>query len=170
MNKKDKKLANQKYYQENKDKIQTLNHEYYQKNKTALSEYQHKYYLENRDARLGYRHKYDQENKGAISEKKRRYYEEHKDQKRNTQLLNTYGITLEDYETMLKQQEGRCAICKNKPNKKSLSVDHNHDTGKIRGLLCNNCNQGLGRFQDNPEILQIASAYLNQVGNEDDTV
>jgi hypothetical protein len=63
---------------------------------------------------------------------------------------------------MLQQQNGLCAICKKTETGKTsnLCVDHCHKTGKVRGLLCNNCNKGLGLFKDNPEVLLNASAYL----------
>ncbi len=79
-----------------------------------------------------------------------------------------YGITLEQYEQMLELQTGVCAIChrpevaKNKWGYKRLAVDHNHQTGKVRGLLCNNCNNGLGRMKDSKEILLQAALYLEQ--------
>ena len=72
-----------------------------------------------------------------------------------------YGITPEKYAELLFLQGGVCTICKG-PGKayKKLCVDHNHETGKIRGLLCNTCNAGLGQFSDNIELLQLAIDYL----------
>ena len=76
-------------------------------------------------------------------------------------------ITYEKYQKLLKQQNERCAICnqyetrKTKSGKiKLLSVDHNHRTGKIRGLLCDDCNLALGKFKDNSTILLNACLYL----------
>jgi hypothetical protein len=70
-----------------------------------------------------------------------------------------YGISLEDYDVMLEQQNGACAICGRKPNER-LAVDHCHATGTVRGLLCAKCNSGLAFYQDNPERLLAAIAYL----------
>ena len=64
------------------------------------------------------------------------------------------------YDTLFKKQGGVCYICGNPPGKKKLAVDHNHVTGKIRGLLCNNCNRGLGLFKDNGKLLARALIYL----------
>lgn len=76
--------------------------------------------------------------------------------------LEQYGITLEIYEQIFKDQEGRCAICKELPGKKRLNVDHCHETGKVRGLLCTNCNHALGAFKDKPEHLDAGAAYLRR--------
>lgn len=57
----------------------------------------------------------------------------------------TYGITLEQYDEMFRQQGGACAVCGSVPKKNRLSVDHDHATGKVRGLLCMNCNIALER-------------------------
>lgn len=73
-------------------------------------------------------------------------------------------ITKEEYDNMLQNQNGKCIICNNPPLgfKKSLCLDHCHNTLKIRGLLCDNCNAGLGKFKDNIEILKNAILYLEK--------
>jgi hypothetical protein len=87
---------------------------------------------------------------------------------RNKQLKALYGIQHTDYERMLAEQGGRCAICaSDKPGpgrKKYFSVDHDHATNKVRALLCDPCNNGLGRFKDDPELLARAIAYLKHHG------
>lgn len=81
-------------------------------------------------------------------------------------LKNTYGITLEEFEELEKAQGGVCAICKKRETWVRsgkvfrLSVDHCHDKGKIRGLLCRSCNTGLGFFLHDPSLLHAAVAYL----------
>lgn len=87
---------------------------------------------------------------------------------RERQLKHKYGITLKEYEELLEKQGGCCAICKTPRNRTSgtneekwnYSVDHNHETGKVRGLLCNQCNRGLGMFLDDKNILLAARDYL----------
>lgn len=77
-----------------------------------------------------------------------------------------FGMTLEDYDSMLEQQDGKCAICKSEDSKgKRFSVDHNHKTGEVRGLLCNPCNAALGLLKDSPEIINSAKEYLLKRGN-----
>lgn len=83
-----------------------------------------------------------------------------KERRRN---MRQYGITLEQYDEMLVAQNGVCAICREEcKSGRRLSVDHCHETGKVRGLLCGNCNQGIGRFGHSPERLSAALAFLNR--------
>lgn len=70
---------------------------------------------------------------------------------------------MEQYDEMFEKQGGRCAICETeKPNGygKRLAVDHCHDTGRVRGLLCGNCNHGLGKFGHDPARMRVAITYL----------
>ena len=83
----------------------------------------------------------------------------------NYNLKKRYGITREEYDIILTDQGLGCAICGYKgllTAKKNLSVDHNHETGTVRGLLCQKCNTGLGNFQDDPEIILKALTYLTK--------
>ena len=84
---------------------------------------------------------------------------------RKSDLRRRFGITELDYEKMLREQNGRCAICKTLPPsiKTKLHIDHDHKTGVVRGLLCHKCNTGLGMFMDNAEIMQSAIDYLDEV-------
>jgi len=80
-------------------------------------------------------------------------------------LLRQFGITLVEYDRLLAEQGGMCAICKGVASsragrKKALSVDHDHVTGVIRGLLCETCNTGLGMFRDDPALFATAGEYL----------
>lgn len=96
------------------------------------------------------------------------------DRARDTHLRRQYGITLNDYEVLLSAQGGVCAICGNppyipeaerprrqgRPTRAILAVDHDHDTGHVRGLLCIPCNRGIGFLKDSPKILRSAFEYL----------
>lgn len=91
-----------------------------------------------------------------------------KNQKNNKYYLKAlYGMNLDEYNQLFILQNGRCDICGvHQDNlKKSLSVDHCHKTNKIRGLLCNTCNTGLGYFKDSEENLSQAIQYLKKVHN-----
>ena len=87
-------------------------------------------------------------------------------------LRNSFNIGLEEYNIMFEEQKGCCKLCNKHQTecKRALAVDHCHEhennTGNIlvRGLLCNNCNLGLGNFKDNKEVLELAIKYLNTKG------
>jgi hypothetical protein len=80
---------------------------------------------------------------------------------RRAELKRLYGITLEDYVDLFSKQNGVCAICLEEcKTRKSLSVDHNHSTGKVRGLLCNRCNRAIGMLNDDTDILERAKQYI----------
>ena len=91
-------------------------------------------------------------------------FEYHKSQR----LKATYNIDLTDFNEMVKDQEGKCIICEKhqRDMKTSICVDHCHTTGHIRGLLCRECNTGLGLFKDNSLLLQRAAIYLDVCNNE----
>ena len=96
--------------------------------------------------------------------------ERYRDVSRKKYLKHRYGITPSDYEALLESQKGCCAICGSDANKSAygkhitprFSVDHCHETGKVRGLLCNNCNRGIGLLGDNPDVLEKALVYLRK--------
>ena len=74
-----------------------------------------------------------------------------------------YGLSPEQYLTMWEEQEGKCKICgKEPPEGEYLHVDHNKETGEVRGLLCKKCNRGLGLFNDNPKCLIRAAEYVKE--------
>lgn len=86
-----------------------------------------------------------------------------KEHVRAENLKKLFGITIADYERMLVEQNGVCAICCRKcKTGKRLAVDHDHATGEVRGLLCTNCNQGLGKYRDDPLLLRTAASYLER--------
>ena len=102
--------------------------------------------------------------------------ERSKENRRNNYLLNKkanieyatwyslkrkFNLSKEEYLSKLSEQENVCAIC-GKTCTKSLAVDHNHETKKVRGLLCNNCNRGIGHLKEDKQILLNAIAYLEK--------
>lgn len=96
----------------------------------------------------------------------RNQYHKNKNKHKNYSLKK-YNIDLNDYNEILKNQNNCCAICKNPQSDfiKSLAVDHDHKTGRIRALLCEKCNVGLGSFRDNPELLRKAADYIEFYNN-----
>ena len=99
------------------------------------------------------------ENKEKKNSYFKKWYSSNSERIRNNKLIRTYGITSDKYNQMLESQFGCCAICGVKPQK-NLCVDHCHTTGKVRSLLCVNCNTGIGQFMENPEILTKAAEYV----------
>jgi hypothetical protein len=92
---------------------------------------------------------------------------------RGRNLRHQYGIGITEYEELLEKQGGCCAICGATENSTAgsrkewnFSVDHDHTTGEIRGLLCNNCNRGLGLLGDTYESVQKAAEYLKKRSNK----
>jgi hypothetical protein len=85
--------------------------------------------------------------------------------------LNKYGLTMDQFEEMNDKQNGLCAICgrspyegQENPRKSRLSVDHDHETGRVRGLLCDPCNTGIGLFKEDPNRMMSAITYLQERG------
>lgn len=78
---------------------------------------------------------------------------------RTYHLTRRYGITAAEADLMLRRQDGVCAICRTAA---AAHVDHDHETGAVRALLCFNCNGGLGQFRDDPEILRAAAEYVEE--------
>lgn len=123
-----------------------------------------------RDDPVGYMRAYQRANKDKINEYHREYYHKRiaSDPEKRAKHLERgvwarrkakYGITKEQYDALLTKQSGRCKICESQLGC-DLRVDHNHETGEIRGLLCPNCNSGLGLFKEDPQRLENAIAYL----------
>jgi len=76
-------------------------------------------------------------------------------------MLKFYGLTLARYEEMLESQQFRCAICRRStPTQKGWQIDHCHTSGVVRGILCSNCNMGLGQFKDDADTLVAAAEYV----------
>jgi hypothetical protein len=85
-------------------------------------------------------------------------------QVREWQYKKRFGITIETYNQMLLEQNNSCAVCERQPTdfKRKFSIDHDHKTGEIRGLLCDNCNHALGMVNDNSLLLQKLILYLEK--------
>jgi len=115
----------------------------------AVREKKARYYQANREERLA---------------KSRARYHRDPDRKRVYDRMRKYGLTREQAEAVLKTPS--CQICGtdliDRQGKNGKAVDHNHVTGKVRGVLCSNCNRGLGHFRDNPQTLRAAANYLEK--------
>jgi hypothetical protein len=85
-------------------------------------------------------------------------------QARRTKIAMTYGLTEDDVRQIMDEQRGCCKICGDSlcSGFREYSIDHCHDTGKIRGLLCSHCNSGIGYLKDNPLLCRLAANYLEE--------
>lgn len=105
------------------------------------------WYKRNKDKNKIARDKYRKTRKGKLSYQKYR-------------LKVRYEISIDEFNRLSEEQNNRCKICNRKEKTKQLAVDHDHKTGKVRGLLCERCNRGLGHFNDDPQVLEKAKNYL----------
>ena len=146
--------SKQAYLKRNREKILNKKRAQYQRDREAVLAYQKKRYLENRD----------------IIDSKKKAYELAHPEMALARACKRFGITLETFEAMLKQQNYVCKIChKPNPSGNRLSIDHDHKCCPknkscglcVRGLLCERCNMGIGVFQDDPLLLREASDYLS---------
>lgn len=129
----EEKQQSAEYYSENKEKVRSKDRQRYSENKESIKVYR----------------------KSIYDPKKHKKYS----------LKTLYNITPEQYDQMYEAQGGRCAICGKHQTelKKALAVDHNHSTGVVRGLLCQNCNVGIGNLQDDLYTVTRAMEYLQMV-------
>lgn len=95
-----------------------------------------------------------------VIKRARKYRIEHPEKRREWARKHNTGCTAEQYNAMLEEQGGKCAICGNEDD--NLCADHDHVTGVVRGLLCKKCNWGLGQFADNTNIMLLAIEYLER--------
>jgi len=111
-----------------------------------------------------YKRAYYEAHKENYLEYSRRWYEKHKEQHRRTMKrtrCRRYGLSVEQYRQLRQKQMGKCAICQKKTK---LQIDHNHTSGRVRGLLCQHCNQLLSRAFDSIPTLRSAIKYLKRSG------
>jgi hypothetical protein len=121
------------------------NREYLKNTPGKMLQYARKWKKENRDQYNGIQRAWRSENQLKV--------------KRSN--LRVYGLSLEDFDRMVSEQEGKCAICKKIP-KKILCVDHCHDSGIVRSLLCNQCNAALGFLHEDPTIIESLLSYVKR--------
>lgn len=145
--KENKKKSDAKYYEKNKNDASFIDtrKNYYNKNKEIIMNNVIKWQKNNVDKVKQYKKK----NEIKFS---RKYY-----------IKKKYGLTLEQYDEMANHQNGLCAICNSQCTLyDKLSIDHCHETGKVRELLCNSCNIGIANFKENVEYLKAAILYLEK--------
>lgn len=159
--------AREKNEQERKFLEQKMREEYEKTPEQDRKEYFSEYYrkmMKNPEWRLK-KKKWREENRERIRAVKKAYRQSEQGQrKRREYTITRYGITVEEYDKYVEQQQGKCAICGRVPDAKTkfntLCIDHDHKTNKFRGLLCHHCNTGIGSFLEDVEALKKAIVYL----------
>jgi hypothetical protein len=147
--------AQKRYYQKNKQRFTDAKREWVRRNPERNAATCRAYYHKNRERIAEYRRSPEyralalewRKGRGSLSD-------------RNTYLRYRFGISLSEYESMLANQKGVCAICKRPPGRIRLAVDHCSSTGRIRGLLCHKCNVGIGYFDHSVQFIHAAARYL----------
>ncbi len=130
------------YNAANQDRLRSLHRQWQENNREKLSEYRKRHHAKRLEDDL---------------ESVRR-------EQRQAWLMRQYGLTIGDHESLVAAHDNRCAICKVQADDgKPLHIDHDHKTGRVRGLLCGHCNRGIGLFRDNPAVLRRAIEYLRGV-------
>ena len=148
-----------------KEERKAYSKEYRKKNKKKLKEYKKNYFQEHREREIKKNKEWIKNNLEKHREHNRSYAKKHKERiktyGRKWSIKKTYKISYEDWLKIWESQDGKCAICGESFVKPSdAHTDHNHKTGKIRGLLCRNCNIAVGLFKDNPELTIKATEYI----------
>jgi len=191
MTKEEKREYNREYRKKNKKRIQEYNSEYRKRNKESLDEYSRNYYSNiDTDKRKGYSKEYRDKNKSSLNQyskeyyannkeywsadsrkvKKRDYYEANKDKFKENGYKYRYGLSTEDVESMKTDQDNKCLICAcdfDDLDSKHIHIDHNHETGAIRGVLCKRCNLTLGILEEDTQLMENMINYVNAYNKKD---
>ena len=149
------------YYEKNKEKIRARIAARTPEEKAHRIAWDKAYYLKNKE-------KLREQNRvnrmvDADGKLARRRAEYDPQRNREQNVKTKYGLTPTEYDGLFSSQQNACAICKrlDAGTKRRWHVDHNHDSKKVRGILCHNCNVGLGHMKDNVELLRAAADYLD---------
>lgn len=135
------------------------------------------YYAIHRDQKLAYSKAYNVAHREKLNAAKRAHYAAHREQRRtlgrayqalhrkeqrNRDLKKEYGITLQEFNNLLIKQCGQCALCRKPIFGRECCMDHDHNTNRIREILCSECNRGLGAFRDSSTLLRLAAEYIEK--------
>lgn len=166
----EKKAYRVAYRLANKEKLKIKDKLYNEKNKEKIRLVQKKYYVSNKSKIDLLNKKWRLDNSECIAERARQYYIDNKETLQYKYLvengrLKKYNLTIHTYLELLVSQDHKCSICEidlvDLP-KNDVHIDHCHEKGIVRGVLCRGCNTGLGMFKDNKTALLAAVAYLEK--------
>lgn len=126
-----------------------------------IKKYTREYAIKNREKLNEKARKWKRANPEKVREANLKWESANRE-KRHAQNIKRFGLSSEKYWSLFVSQRTACAICMRPSFKKRLAVDHCHESGKVRGLLCDLCNRGLGMFRDSPLLLRLAADYLEK--------
>lgn len=141
------------------EKTLTRSRRWKQNNRERVAKYQHDWYEAHHEERREYNRNYykawyaNPNNAATVRDHVKTVYHQ------NGGAAGRYGLTTADVEEMLRRQNRLCAICEDEG---TLCIDHDHTTGKVRGLLCRRCNLGLGHMRDDVKVVERAAQYLKE--------
>lgn len=160
----DQKEYFRRYYQANKAKYKEQSRVNYLKNREKAIERSRQWKEKNPERYQELTRNHSEKNREKMTARSAAWYRENKDRARQTtrkNKLQRYGLTVEQFSAMLASQSGKCPICQMElKSPKVPAVDHDHQTGAVRGILCRQCNAAIGQLQDNPTVLRRAAEYL----------
>lgn len=142
--------------------------EFRKKNPDIVKEKARIRYKNNTDKILDTARKWRKKNPESVQKIRKRSYRNNieymKNKTRRLHILQNYNLTLNDFDVLLNSQDNKCAICESKEpkGKGNFHIDHDHQTGKVRGLLCHKCNTGIGLLNDDIALLNKALQYLEK--------
>lgn len=156
-----KKKYYKEWYEKNRDRLLSIRRKRNKKYNASKKGKEAERLRNASPERKAYRKQYKKTLNGRRTNLKYRRNPEVKKRYEDYRIKKRYGITTKEYWELVAKQNGKCAIC-SKSDGKKLHIDHNHKTGKIRGLLCGNCNRGIGMFEDNVFLIESAKVYLSK--------
>lgn len=125
----------------------------------------HTWYVANRERAIATAQAWKRRNPERYQATQARYRQTRRSEQRADHLRRSFGLTLDEYDALVADQDGRCAICRDEPKAgQFLHVDHDHGTGEVRGLLCVRCNNALGQLRETVSIAERAVDYLDSKG------
>lgn len=155
------KKCQKKYREQRKEKTKLISNNYYLNHKEQILLKSHEHYQQNSEKYKLYRLQ-NKEKQDKYNKEYRSTHEENKEHKNELRIKRQYGITINEYNDMLKKQDNKCAICGKEliVGNEIIHIDHSHITGKVRGILCMKCNLQLGVYENNKELFKLMAKYL----------
>jgi hypothetical protein len=151
-----------KYRSVHRKEINERRRRQYARDRERIAEHVRQYHLSHPEKRPAAWSRYKNKNVERLRDHWFKKYRENPNKFREKEFKRKYNLTLEDIDERLIRQNHQCLLCGKSLVETKRCIDHNHETGKVRGILCTRCNTGLGYFRDDPVFLSQAIAYLSR--------